>query len=79
MANFRYVFRYVLLGLPSAMECSQVQLSAELTSQVLPKAPKSPNTKGLVAQDANINNVVVNKPANPHKIRDCGFFYDSTF
>ncbi len=27
------------------------------------------------AQDANINNVVVNKPANPHKIRDCGFFY----
>ena len=29
-----------------------------------------------VAQDANINNVVANKPANPHKIRDCGFFYD---
>lgn len=28
-----------------------------------------------VAQDANINNVVVNKPANPHKIRDCWFFY----
>lgn len=32
-----------------------------------------------VAQDANINNVVANKPANPHKIRDCGFLYDSTF
>lgn len=30
----------------------------------------------LVAQDANINNVVVNKPTNPYKIRDCGFFYD---
>ena len=29
-----------------------------------------------VAQDANINNVVVNKSANPHKIRNCGFFYD---
>jgi len=29
-----------------------------------------------VAQEKNINNVVVNKPANPHKIRDCGFFYD---
>ena len=29
-----------------------------------------------VALDANINNVVANKPANPHKIRDCGFFYD---
>ena len=28
-----------------------------------------------VAQDANINNVVVNKPANTHKIRDCWFFY----
>lgn len=28
------------------------------------------------AQDANINNVVVNKPADPHKIRDSGFFYD---
>ena len=59
MINFRYVFRYVLLGLPSATECSQVQPSAELTSQVLPKAPKSPNTKGHVAQGKNTNNVVV--------------------
>ena len=59
MANFRYVFRYVLLGLPSATERSQVQPSAELTSQVLPKAPKIPNTKGPVAQGRNINNVVV--------------------
>ena len=65
-----------MLGLPSATECSGVHPSAELTSQVLPKAPKSPNTKGHAAQDANINNVVVNKPANPYKIRDCGFFYD---
>ena len=24
----------------------------------------------------NINNVMENKPANPHKIRSCGFFYD---
>ena len=24
----------------------------------------------------NTNNVVVNKPANPYKIRDYGFFYD---
>ena len=30
-----------------------------------------------VAQEKNISNVVVNKPANPHKIRDCGFFYGS--
>ena len=58
MANFRCVFRYVLLGLPSAMECSQVQLSAELTSQVLPKDPKSPNTKGHVEVVKNISNAV---------------------
>jgi hypothetical protein len=32
-----------------------------------------------VAQGKNINNVVVNKPAKPYKIRDCGFFYDYTF
>ena len=32
-----------------------------------------------VAQDANINNVVVNKPANSYKIRDCGFFYNYNF
>jgi len=32
-----------------------------------------------VAVVKNISSVVVNKPANPHKIRDCGFFYDSTF
>ena len=30
----------------------------------------------FVVQDVNINNVVVNKPANPHKIMGCGFFYD---
>ena len=27
-----------------------------------------------VAVVANINDVVVNKPANPHKIRGCSFF-----
>jgi hypothetical protein len=70
MANFRYV----LLVKRSATECSQVQPRAELTRQVLPKAPKIPNTKSHVAQGKNTNNVVVNKPANPHKIRDCGFF-----
>ena len=26
-----------------------------------------------VAQDANINNVVVNELTNPYKTRDCGF------
>ena len=47
-----------MLGLPGAPGCFQVQPSAELTSQVLPKAPKIPNTKDLVAQGRNINNVV---------------------
>jgi len=60
MVNFRYVFRYVLLGLPSAMECSQVQPSAELTSQVLPKAAKIPNTKGHVEVGRNTRIVVGN-------------------
>jgi len=59
MVNFRYVFRYVLLGLPSATECSQVQPSAELTSQVLPNAPKIPNTKGHVEVVKNIRTVAV--------------------
>jgi len=43
---------------------------------VLQKAAKISNTKGHVAQDVNISNAVENKPANPYKIRDCGFFYD---
>jgi len=47
-----------MLGLPGAPGCFQVQPSAELTSQVLPKAPKILNTKDLVAQGRNINNVV---------------------
>ena len=49
-----------MLGLLGASECFQVQPSAELTSQVLPKAPKIPNTKGHVAVEKNINNAVVN-------------------
>ena len=74
MANFRYVFRYVLLGLPSATECSQVQPNAELTSQVLPKASKSPNTKGHVAVVKNINNAVVNSLVKSDKIRENASF-----
>jgi hypothetical protein len=35
-----------------------VQPSAELTSQVFPKAAKIPNTKSHVAQGKNISNVV---------------------
>jgi hypothetical protein len=43
---------------------------------VLPKAPKKPNTKSHMAVVKNINNVMENKPENPHKIGGCVFFYD---
>ena len=65
MANFRYVFRYVLLGLPSTTECFLKLSSAELTSQVLPKAPKSPNTKGHVAVARSIRTAVANNLVSP--------------
>ena len=45
-------------------ECSGVQPSAELTSQVLRKALKFPKTKVHVVRAKSINNVVVNKLAN---------------
>ena len=70
MANFRYVFRYVLLGLPSATECFQVQPSAELTSQVLPNAPKNPNTKRHVAVVKSTKIVV----EEINKVRNFGLF-----
>ena len=60
MVNFRYVLRYVLLGLPSATKCSKGQPSAELTCQVLPKAPKIPNTKGHVGAAATISSIAEN-------------------
>jgi len=46
-----------------------VQPSAELTSQVLPKAPKIPNTKGHVAVVKNISNVMVNNAREPSKYK----------
>ena len=56
-----------------------MQPSAELTSQVLSKAPKISNTKDHVDLDVNISNVVVNK--NKLKCRqkfvDIFFFYIS--
>ena len=33
-------------------------------------------TYALVEVAKSTKTVVVNKPANSHKIRDCGFFYD---
>ena len=45
----------------SATECFRKLPSAELTSQVLPNAPKSPNTKGYVVRERNINNATESK------------------
>jgi len=53
----------------SATECSQVQPSVELTSQVLPKAAKISNTKGHVGAVASISYVAVNKPLKPKKYK----------
>lgn len=47
------------------MECSQVQPSAELTSQVFPKAAKIPKTKGHVESGKKISNVVANNSQPP--------------
>jgi hypothetical protein len=52
---------------------------AEKSHKMMWEATKIPTIKSHVAQDINISNVVVNKPANPHKIRDCSFLYNSTF
>jgi hypothetical protein len=45
---------------------------------VKPSRAKINSFYSHVAVEKSISNVVVNKPATPHKIRDCGFFYDST-
>ena len=50
-----------MLGLPSATECSGVQPNAKITSQVLPKATKIPNTKGHVEVARSIRTAVENK------------------
>jgi len=56
-----------------------VQPSAELTSQVLPKAAKISNTKGHVAVVKNIRTVAVNNAINPCKIKFCKGFYNCDF
>mgnify|MGYP004563040463 CR=1 FL=1 len=52
-----------------------MQSNAELTSQVFKNAAKILNTKGRMEVAKSTKTVVVNKSANPHKIRDCGFFF----
>jgi len=47
------------------MECFQVQPSAELTSQMLLKTSKIPNTKGLVEAERNISSAMENNSQAP--------------
>ena len=55
-----------MLGLLGAPECYQVQPSAELTSQVLPKATKIHNIKVYVAAEktTNISETMTKKVEN---------------
>ncbi len=77
LKNFDKVLKKYSRYLPSkflgAKECFKVQKSAFKCYKMLSSALKTPKSFLHVAVDANINNVVVNKPANPHKIGDCGF------
>jgi len=58
--NFRYLFRYLLLGFPSALGSSQRQKRAKKWAKMLSKALKNPQSKSHVAVVRNLNNVVVN-------------------
>ena len=51
-----------------------MQPSAELTSQVFPKAVKISNTKGHVEVVKKISNVVANNSQPPDKIRENASF-----
>ena len=57
--NFRYLFRYLLLGFPSAVGSQKGQKRAPKRPQKPQYAVKSPKTKIHVAVVRNTNNVVV--------------------
>ena len=62
--NFRYLFRYLLLGFSGALGSSQKQKSAKKCPKMLSKAPKIPQTKNHVAVVKSIKIAVeeINKP-----------------
>ena len=55
IVNFRYVFRYVLLGLPGATECSKVLQSAEKNHKMLSKVAKNPKSFVHVDRERSIS------------------------
>jgi len=58
--NFRYLFRYLLLGFSGALGSSQEQKSEKKWAQKFSKAPKISRFKTHVAVARSISNVVVN-------------------
>ena len=56
--NFRYLFRYLLLGFSSALGSSQKQKSEKKWAQMISKAPKISRYKNHVGVERNIKTVV---------------------
>jgi len=77
--NFRYLFRYLLLGFPNALGSQKGQKRAAKHPQKPESATKIQEYFYHVAVDANINSVVVNNAGNPCKIMLYEGFYNSTF
>jgi len=73
--NFRYLFRYLLLGFSGALGSSQKQKRAKKWAQTLSKAPEISQFKNHVAVVKNINNVVANSSQSPINKEIVGFFF----
>jgi len=56
--NFRYLFRYLLLGFSGALGSSQKQKSEKKWAQTLSKAPKNSRFKNHVDRGRSIKIVV---------------------
>ena len=56
--NFRYLFRYLLLGFSSALGSAQVHSIAEKIYKMLWKATEKPTIKSLVAVVRSTNSAV---------------------
>jgi len=65
--NFRYLFRYLLPGFPSALGGKKGQKGSLKRPQKPESALKRSKTKRHVAVVRNISNVVANNKENPVK------------
>jgi hypothetical protein len=73
--NFRYLFRYLLLGFPSALGSQKGQKRAAKRPQKPKNDVKSSKTKIHVGLAKNINNVVVNSSQMPINKGIVGFLF----